>query len=445
MPLSHYLSADHVCILQEQTPRAAIEKLVAQLCRDRPDLSGEEVLNAVLARERDVGTKINALLALPHARLPDVGRPMIAVGLSRDGIIWGGGGHVHLIILLLGDEAHPHEMLTAMAMLARTFPSEKAVSGVLSAASPEVLYQSLIDLASDGARSIDPDRLAAMEVVYASACSLAEKTKADCLLVMADQLADIRFASERPPPCRALLVTGPRRQLTSPDTPFEQVFELSLSGLMPRHVLDFALLMAVSRGMVDQDSRVVCLYGSVETGRLDTIRMLRVGEDLRIPLSLQHEIESGALDFQVLLRVFTLAAELAREGREGKPLGALFVLGDYGRVRDHCQQMVINPFKGYGDEDKNILDPSLSETVKEFAHLDGAFVVRGDGVIMSAGSFIRADEMGDRLESGLGARHAAGQAITACTNALSLVLSESTGTLTLYKEGRCVFKLGRGG
>ena len=38
----------------------------------------------------------------------------------------------------------------------------------------------------------------------------------------------------------------------------------------------------------------------------------------------------------------------------------------------------------------------------------------------------------------------AGQAITACTNALSLVLSESTGTLTLYKNGSSILSLKRG-
>ena len=145
-----------------------------------------------------------------------------------------------------------------------------------------------------------------------------------------------------------------------------------------------------------------------------------------------------------MLRVLKLATELAREGREGKPIGTLIVLGDYEHVQAHCHQLVINPFKGYDDDDKNILDPSLAETVKEFAHIDGAFIVRSDGVIMSAGSFIRVSEIGEQLESGLGARHTAGQAITACTKALSVVVSESTGTLTLFKNGSRVLTLKQG-
>ena len=447
MPLSHYLNAKHVCILKEQSPEAAIEQLVSMLCRDRPDLSREEVLNAVLERERNVGTGINSVLALPHARLAGVGRPVIAAGLSREGIAWAGvsGGKLHLILLLLGDEENPNDVLAAMALLARTFQSKEVLGRILSATSADALYHALVEQA--GGREIPPDpgRQAAMEAVYASAGNLAEETQAGCLMVMVDQPTDLGFVSKRPAPCRVLLVTSPRRQLAAPELPFELVLEVPMRGLLPRQVLDFALLMAVSRGRIDPEQRVVCLYGSADADHLDTIRVLDVFRNLRIPLSLHDELESGELDFQVLLRVFTLATELAREGREGKSIGALFVLGDYEHVSTYCQQMVINPFKGYSDDGKNILDPSLSETVKEFAHIDGAFIIRADGVIMSAGSFIRADVMGDRLESGLGARHTAGQAITACTKALSMVLSESTGTLTLYKDGKSVFKLRRGG
>lgn len=446
MPLSHYLSAGHVSILEGQTSEAAIEELVGLLCRDRQDLSREQVLSAVIAREHDIGTQVSEHLALPHARLPDVGHPFIAVGVSREGIAWGGSssGNVHLVILLLGDEAKPHELLSALAMLARTFQTEDVLSDILSATTPQTLYQALLEKTGGVDSSTDAGRQTGMEVVYASACSLAEQTNAGCLLVMADQLVDFGFVSRQPPPCRALLVTSPRRQLAPPDLPFDQVFEIPLRGLLPRHVLDFALLMAVSRGMVGHEDSVVCLYGSADATRLDTVRVLSVSEDLRIPLSLHEELKSGELDFHVLLRVFTLATELAREGREGKSLGTLFVLGDYDHVSEHCQQMVINPFKGYGDDDKNILDPSLTETIKEFAQIDGAFIVRDDGVIMSAGTFVRADVMGDRLEGGLGARHTAGQAITACTQALSLVVSESTGTLSIYKNGSCVLKLRQG-
>ena len=49
------------------------------------------------------------------------------------------------------------------------------------------------------------------------------------------------------------------------------------------------------------------------------------------------------------------------------------------------RQLVMNPFHGYPEEDRNILDPNLRETIREFSAIDGAFVIRDDGVVMAAG------------------------------------------------------------
>lgn len=446
MPLAHYLNAERVCLLESETPEAAIEELVGLLCATEPDLDTEEVLDAVLMREQDIGTNVSNWLALPHARLPGVGQPKIAVGLSRSGIAWGVSTQhrVQLVVLLVGDETDRYDFLTVLATLARTFPGRKIPPPLPAARTADDLYKALLQCAEADGGSVDPDKLMEAKAVYASACSLAEKTGAGCLLVMAASTAGLDFVADHPAPCKTLLVTNPRRQMDTPDVPFDHLFEIPLRGVLTRHALDFALLLIISRNLLRLDDTIVCLYGSADAARLDTVRLLNAGEDLSVPLTLHEELESGIIDFQVLLRIFRLASELAREGREGKPIGTLFVVGDYEQVRDQCHQMVINPFKGYSDHEKNILDPSLAETVKEFAHIDGAFIIRGDGVIMSAGSFIRAEVMGDRLQGGLGARHTAGQAITACTNALSLVLSESTGTLTLYKNGRSMLALERG-
>jgi DNA integrity scanning protein DisA with diadenylate cyclase activity len=148
---------------------------------------------------------------------------------------------------------------------------------------------------------------------------------------------------------------------------------------------------------------------------------------------------------EVLERVLQLAAELGREGREGKPVGMLFVLGDYEKVRGWTHQMVMNPFKGYRDEEKNILDPSLAETIKEFSTIDGAFLVRGDGVIEAAGAFLRTGKQAAEAVPGLGARHAAAAGVTARTASLAVALSQSTGRVSLFAAGKLVMQLDRAG
>ena len=79
----------------------------------------------------------------------------------------------------------------------------------------------------------------------------------------------------------------------------------------------------------------------------------------------------------VFERLLTLASELGLEGREGRPVGTLFVVGDSDRVLAQSHQLVINPFHGYPEAERNILDPRLEETIKEFSAIDGAFVDPG--------------------------------------------------------------------
>ena len=91
-----------------------------------------------------------------------------------------------------------------------------------------------------------------------------------------------------------------------------------------------------------------------------------------------------------------------------------------------------------------MLDPALEETIKEFSALDGAFVVRGDGVVLTAGSHLMPSPAASaRLASGLGTRHGAAAGITASTDAVAVCISQSTGTVSVYRSGRLVTDIQR--
>jgi diadenylate cyclase len=77
----------------------------------------------------------------------------------------------------------------------------------------------------------------------------------------------------------------------------------------------------------------------------------------------------------------------------------------------------------------------MDETVKEFSSIDGAFIIRGDGVVISAGSLIQAADYEHVLPSGLGSRHAAAMAVSVATQCISIVVSSSTGQVTLFRRG----------
>ena len=87
---------------------------------------------------------------------------------------------------------------------------------------------------------------------------------------------------------------------------------------------------------------------------------------------------------RTLRRVVNLAVEIAREGREGRKIGTLFVVGDSEAVLGRSRPMILDPLYGHPHESKRIEDPNLRETLKELAQLDGAFVVSDEGVVLSA-------------------------------------------------------------
>jgi DNA integrity scanning protein DisA with diadenylate cyclase activity len=154
---------------------------------------------------------------------------------------------------------------------------------------------------------------------------------------------------------------------------------------------------------------------------------------------LKKELE-GRADIRVVETVLQIATEIAREGRERGHVGAIFVIGDSERVMRISRQVVINPFYGHKEEDRNILNPNSWETAKEFSQIDGAFILREDGVIQAAGRYIEVKNP-VQLPSGLGGRHLASAAVTKETKAIAVTVSE-TGVIRIFKDGEILMRIG---
>ena len=167
--------------------------------------------------------------------------------------------------------------------------------------------------------------------------------------------------------------------------------------------------------------------------------VLDLGTEVEMFASSATEILPPDVTPAVFERLLTVASELAVEGREGRPVGSLFIVGDSDRVLASSRQLVMNPFHGYPEDERNVLDPRLEETIKEFSAIDGAFLVRGDGVLLSAGRYLtpQCDPL-TPLPHGLGARHEAAAGITVSTEAIAISVSQSTGTVSIFRSGRLV-------
>lgn len=199
-----------------------------------------------------------------------------------------------------------------------------------------------------------------------------------------------------------------------------------------------ATLVASAEKLVHNGDRIVCVTGLDRSGTIDTIVVLDLGDEREMFADLTADPVPEDVQPAVFERVLLIASELGSEGREGRPVGTIFILGDHDNVLSQSRQLVFNPFQGYPEDQRNILDPMLEETIKEFSAIDGGFIIRGDGVVLSAGRYLapRAAVRVEALPQGLGARHEAAAAITSTSEAVALSVSQSTGTVSVFKRGR---------
>lgn len=141
---------------------------------------------------------------------------------------------------------------------------------------------------------------------------------------------------------------------------------------------------------------------------------------------------------EVFDAVLHICMEISREGREGKQVGTAFIVGDSDAVLVKSKQLILNPFEGHPAADRMITNHDIKENIKELAQLDGAFVVRGDGRIEAAARYITIDTSKIKIPKGLGTRHSSIAGITLVTSAIGIVLSQSGGKISIFKEGKMV-------
>jgi DNA integrity scanning protein DisA with diadenylate cyclase activity len=199
----------------------------------------------------------------------------------------------------------------------------------------------------------------------------------------------------------------------------------------------YAVAMALQKGRVSPGERLVCSVGS-SLARSEFILVMEVGQESSA-VALQELVKyPDDVRLPVIEAAIDVACEIARAARRGKRLGAIFVLGDADGVLEGSRQLVPNPFQNVDLRERSLLSPSIRDLLVELAKLDGAFVVRRDGIIQTAGAFLTANPADVQVPQGLGTRHLAAAAVTARTRTMAVVVSATDGHIRVFKHGELV-------
>ena len=203
-----------------------------------------------------------------------------------------------------------------------------------------------------------------------------------------------------------------------------------------------AIVAAQSAGLLRDGDTVLACCGPGDDKVADTMIKVTIGsedpeEKIRVDtLGLPPEFSS-----QVIEGLLHTAMEIGAEGYEGHAIGSIMVVGESTKVMEKSRQLILNPFQGMSEADRNSLDPPIREAIKTFAALDGAFVIREDGVVLAAGRYLLSMSRDVKLPMGLGARHSAAASMTSETGAVGITVSQTTGTVRVFREGEIVLEL----
>ena len=257
------------------------------------------------------------------------------------------------------------------------------------------------------------------------------------LLVQADEFKDVRLVENLRLTERIIWITRDSAVQLAPQSRLDVLVTLPDAPMHRMSQLNMALFLAVLNGQLELHETVLFLSGVAGSGRLDMLFVTNPKRDF--PWFRKRHIQKIA--FQHFARIIDIALRFATEGREGSAIGTTFVLGDLDQLSGFLRQLILNPCAGHPKKDRSIHNPQFLETLREYAAMDGAFVINNRGVVESAGTYLDAPLQKTILRAGLGARHAAALAITSVTDSVSVVLSSSSRTVTVFHEGETIFEL----
>ncbi len=410
----------------------ALREMIYHCLADMSPEFREKVLSECSKRESVATTVVEKGLAFPHANMKSQMEPTICVGYSREGIVWDSSGEVVRIVVLL--VCHKDDHLSTLAHMASVMQAPGVQEKLMSVDTPDAILRILEDARKFALHQTPSDKRMLTHFLVEHICSQVKSLKSTRVFLLTNTPTSLSRIVPALGATKISLVTNKAdlsSLILSGGSHIEGTYQVAGNLYDEKAVL----MELWTKEVLKEGEVIVCLSGFEFDDLACRMSVHSIPWDLRNESRIINYEVPSSINLEILSRLIFLATELAREGREGKPVGTLFVLGDYEKIKPYCKQLIVNPFGGLEPQNRSILDPSLSETVKEYSKIDGAFVIGDDGVIHSAGTYLSTPPNHVELPPGLGARHAAAIGITLVVPVVSVVISESTQTTRVFWNG----------
>ena len=453
MRIDRFLSKNRILDLKSrELPLALDELLAVALPAGTTDEQKKDLRDALGEREAQMQRRVGDWAALPNIRTGLVQSTVIAVGrlpavpapegenaAAKD---VPAASALRVIFLVLAPE-HGRNYHTVLSELVHELEG-KGCATVDAATDLKSFRRCVMQIFKGAAKTAQHQDTRWNRRFGMTAARLAEATHCQVLMFFADTFSDVApLAAQKTKAFRTIIVSGKKCDYSQLGGEKPEVINVVSFSTHRMSQLRAAFFIGLMRGSILPTDRVCCLGGLDGSDKLDTLMVIEGAQEFpSIMMTKTNTLVPPHVRPEVLERALGIATELAAEGREGKPVGTIFVLGEIEKITPYIEQLVMNPFSGYRAEDRNILNPFVEETIKEWALIDGAFVIDGDGKVYSAGSRLTAVDSQLSLLGGLGTRHAAAAAISSVVDCAALCVS-SSGQVTLFRHGEPIILLDR--
>ena len=279
------------------------------------------------------------------------------------------------------------------------------------------------------------------QTLLKSAVQLGRAVEADALLVLLEAPTDWPRLKRMAGNSKVIVAADTEEQIEGCDACELSRVILGMAASPVHEKLTQALLESVADDFLASGARVVAVYSGFEPGTVDSLSVIDLGEHFgRLTARDLQRLETS-VPLDTLKTVVDLAVEIGRGGREGKPVGTLFVVGDSRKVLSYSHVAGFDPVRGYNRKERNLMDRRVREGIKEISQMDGAIIVSADGTVEAACRFINAPAAGITLSKGMGARHWTAAAISRVTKSIAVTVSETNGTVRVFQEGQVMLRI----
>ena len=439
MRFDQLIAQNRIIDIKSKDLRGAFGELIdAFKIKESKTLTRKRILNDLLEREKTRTTYLGEGIAIPYARINWTKRYGVAIGRCPEGLAHDSPseyGKVRIIVLLLAHEKAANHM-RVLSDFAQVIREENVIDSLMAADSLVDFKATVKNIFSGVARHphIEYSRLNRNFMKQAE--KIAQMSQCTALMIFGDTFdrsfielgVDIKGL-------KTVLVSPGKSEYAGSLPQIDATIPLRSYSSARLSQMRSSFIIGLGKGVFSTEDVVCCVGGVPRSNILDTIIVVDVDKEFQSLIPGRANVIPQGVQVEVLERILTVAVELSMEGREGKPVGALFVIGDSEIVLEHSQPLLLNPFYGYSEDERNVLNPFMDETLKELSTIDGAFIIRGNGVLESAGSLLRPTQYPQNLPGGLGSRHAVAAGVSLSFKCVAIVVSSSTGHVSLFSGG----------